>query len=47
MSSVASKDITKILLCLDKNREEIVSIFPILPLTQISLNPERTRLIPL
>ncbi|TRU48916.1 MAG: hypothetical protein EWV91_08455 [Microcystis aeruginosa Ma_QC_Ca_00000000_S207] len=32
---------------LDKNREEIVSIFPILPLTQISLNPGRTRLIPL
>ncbi|TRT65086.1 MAG: hypothetical protein EWV84_17685 [Microcystis sp. M_QC_C_20170808_M3Col] len=32
---------------LDKNREEIVSVFPILPLTQISLNPGRTRLIPL
>jgi hypothetical protein len=47
MSSVASKDITKILLFLDKNREEIVSVFPILPLTQISLNPGRTRLIPL
>ncbi len=32
---------------LDKNREEIVSFFSILPLTKISSNRGRTRLIPL